>query len=80
MNNKNDNFADVIFGSVIFCAIGGLTVASIAFAWQDDYKWGIKESPAVVNIQGDQTLPIPMQAPYRHSLAMENCSLMGGCA
>jgi len=56
MNNKNDNFADVIFGSVIFCAIGGLTVASIAFAWQDGYKWGIKESPAVVNIQGDQNI------------------------
>ncbi len=55
MNNKDDKFTTII-GSTVFLLIGALTVFSIASAYQDGYKAGIKDSPATVNISGAQII------------------------
>jgi len=56
MNDKNDDQFATILGSIVFLVIGGLTVCSIALAYQDGYKAGIKDSPAQVNVAGDQII------------------------
>lgn len=55
MNDKNDQFVTIL-GSAVFLVIGGLTVFSIASAYQDGYRAGIKDSPATVNVAGDQII------------------------
>jgi uncharacterized protein YxeA len=56
MNDKNDNQFATILGSVIFLVIGGLIIVSITASYQDGYKAGIKDSPATVNVAGDQII------------------------
>lgn len=54
--NKNDDQFLTILGSSVFLVIGGLTIFSIASAYQDGYRAGIKDSPATVNVAGDQII------------------------
>lgn len=53
---NDDNQFVTILGSAVFLVIGGLTIFSIASAYQDGYKAGIKDSPATVNVAGDQII------------------------
>jgi hypothetical protein len=56
MNDKKDNQFATVLGSMIFLVIGGLIIFSITSAYQDGYKAGIKDSPATVNVAGDQII------------------------
>lgn len=55
MNDKNDQVS-IIVGTLGVALVSGLAVFSIAIAYQDGYKAGIKDSPGTVNISGDQII------------------------
>ncbi|AGZ61859.1 MAG: hypothetical protein AV945_gp52 [Phormidium phage MIS-PhV1B] len=56
MNDKNDDVLTTVLGSGFFLIVGGLIVFAIASAREDAYKQGIKDSPATVNVAGDQII------------------------
>jgi hypothetical protein len=56
MNDKNDDVLTTVLGSGFFMIVGGLIVFAIASTREDAYKQGIKDSPATVNVFGDQII------------------------
>jgi hypothetical protein len=55
-NDKNDDVLTTVLGSGFFLIVGGLIVFAIASAREDAYKQGIKDSPATINVIGDQII------------------------
>jgi DNA mismatch repair protein MutH len=52
----NDLLVDVAFASAGLLLLGALGATAISVAYQDGYKAGIKDSPATVNVSGDQII------------------------
>lgn len=56
MDNNNKGIETVGFLSVGVLILGVLATASIALAFQEGYRLGVKESPGTTNVAGDQII------------------------